>query len=50
MPTTKTTTSSQEPAKTPSTVPVKEKAIRRLPPAKPATRPVKARFKAGKDL
>jgi len=50
MSTTTTTKPSQESAKTSSTVPVKEKAIRRLPPAKPATRPVKARFKAGKDL
>ena len=47
---TNTTKTSQKPAKTSSTVPTKEKAIRRLPPVKPATRTVKAKFKAGKDL
>jgi len=41
---------SQEPANNPSTGRTKDKADRPVSPAKPAQRPVKAKFKAGKDL
>ena len=42
---------SQESAKSSSTVRIKEKTRKRpVSPAKPAARPVKAKFKAGKDL
>ena len=42
---------SQEPAKSSPTGRTKEKTQKRpVSPAKPASRPVKANFKAGKDL
>lgn len=47
----KESTISQKPAKSSSTGRAKEKAQERpVSPAKPASRPVKAKFKAGKDL
>jgi hypothetical protein len=44
------TSGSQEPAKSSPTGRTKEKGVRPASPAKPAPRPVKAKFKAGKDL
>jgi len=41
---------SQEPAKNTPAARTREKATRPVSPPKPAPRPVKAQFKAGKDL